>query len=122
VDAEDLLSAVESGSYSDPGNAMGALAEAVAAINREMLGEPDGKRIRRLVTRLQKGRRIGRGTVRRVRVLDLGRTPSRGERQRGVGASVASSSARARGSSQHTRPAEGVDRRSRQTPALDAKR
>jgi hypothetical protein len=54
VDAEDLLSAVESGSYSDPGKAMGALAEAVAAINREMLGEPDGKRIRRLVTRLQR--------------------------------------------------------------------
>jgi hypothetical protein len=54
VDAEDLLSAVESGSYSDPGKAMGALAEAVAAINREMLGEPDGKRIRRLVTHLQR--------------------------------------------------------------------
>jgi hypothetical protein len=31
---------------------MGALAEAVAAINREMVGEPDGIRIRRLVTRL----------------------------------------------------------------------
>jgi hypothetical protein len=54
VDAEDLLSAVEFGSYRDPGEAMGALAEAVAAINREMLGEPDGKRIRRLVTRLQR--------------------------------------------------------------------
>jgi hypothetical protein len=53
VDAEDLLSAVESGSYGDPGEAMGALAEAVAAINREMVGEFDGQRIRRLVTRLQ---------------------------------------------------------------------
>ena len=31
---------------------MGALAEAVAAINREMVGEPDGKRIGLLVTRL----------------------------------------------------------------------
>jgi hypothetical protein len=94
VDAEDLLSAVESGSYSDPGKAMGALAEAVAAINREMLGEPDGKRIRRLVTHLQRAAASVAGPVRRVRVLDLGRTPSRGERQRGVGASVASSSAR----------------------------
>ena len=54
MDAEELLSAVESGSYGDPAEAMGALAEAVAAINREMLGEPDGKRIRRLVTRLQR--------------------------------------------------------------------
>jgi hypothetical protein len=54
VDAEDLLSAVESGSYGDPGEAMGALAEAVAAINREMVGEPDGKRVRRLVTRLHR--------------------------------------------------------------------
>jgi hypothetical protein len=54
VDAEDLLSAVESGSYGDPGEAMGALAEAVAAINREMVGEPNEKRIRRLVTRLQR--------------------------------------------------------------------
>jgi len=52
VEAEALLSAVESGSHRDPGEAMGALAEAVAAINREMAGEPDGKRIRRLVTRL----------------------------------------------------------------------
>jgi hypothetical protein len=33
---------------------MGALAEAVAAINREMAGEPDEKRIRRLVIRLQR--------------------------------------------------------------------
>jgi hypothetical protein len=54
VDAEDLLSAVESGSYGDPGEAMGALAEAVAAINREVAGETDGKRIRQLVTRLQR--------------------------------------------------------------------
>ena len=54
MDAEELLSAVESGSYGDPAEAMGALAEAVAAINREMVGEPDGKRIRRLVTRLQR--------------------------------------------------------------------
>jgi hypothetical protein len=53
VEAEALLSAVESGSYGDPGEAMGALAEAVAAINREMVGEPaDGIRIRRLVARL----------------------------------------------------------------------
>ena len=54
MDAEDLLSAVESESYGDPGEAMGALAEAVAAINREMVGEADGKRIRQLVTRLQR--------------------------------------------------------------------
>jgi hypothetical protein len=54
VDAEDLLSAVESGSYGDPGEAMGALAEAVAAINREMVGETDEQRIRQLVTRLQR--------------------------------------------------------------------
>jgi hypothetical protein len=52
VEAEALLSAVESGSYGDPGEAMGALAEAVAALNREMVGEPDGIRIRRLVTHL----------------------------------------------------------------------
>jgi hypothetical protein len=51
VDAEDLLSAVESSYYGDPGEAMGALAEAVAAINREM---GDEKRIRRLVTCLQR--------------------------------------------------------------------
>ena len=52
MEAEALLSAVESGSYGDPGEAMGALAEAVAAINREMVGEHDGIRIRRLVTHL----------------------------------------------------------------------
>jgi hypothetical protein len=52
MEAEDLLSAVESGSYGDPGEAMGALAEAVAAINREMVGEADGERIGRLVTGL----------------------------------------------------------------------
>ena len=52
MDAERLLSAVESGSYSGPGEAMGALAEAVAAINREMVGDPDGKRLGRLVTHL----------------------------------------------------------------------
>jgi hypothetical protein len=52
VEAEALLSAVESGSYGDPGEAMGALAEAVAALNRGMVGEPDGIRIRRLVTHL----------------------------------------------------------------------
>ncbi len=54
MDAEDLLSTVESSSYGKPGEAMGALAEAVAAINREMVGEPDGKHIRQLVTRLQR--------------------------------------------------------------------
>ena len=54
MDAEDLLSAVESGSYGDSGEAMGALAEAVAAINREIGVEPDEKRIRGLVTRLQR--------------------------------------------------------------------
>lgn len=54
MDAEDLLSAVEAGSYGDPAEAIGALAEAVAAINREMVGEPDGKRVRRLVARLQR--------------------------------------------------------------------
>ena len=52
MDAERLLSAVESGSYGGPGEAMGALAEAVAAINREMVDDPDGKRLGRLVTRL----------------------------------------------------------------------
>ena len=31
---------------------MGALGEAVAAINREMVGEPDGIRVGRLVTHL----------------------------------------------------------------------
>ena len=54
MDAEELLSAVESGSYRDPAEAMGALAEAVAAINREMVGEPDRKRFRRLVAHLQR--------------------------------------------------------------------
>ena len=52
MEAEALLSAVESGSSGDPGEAMGALAEAVAAINREMVDDPDGKRLGRLVTRL----------------------------------------------------------------------
>ena len=54
MDAEELLSAVESGSYRDPAEAIGALAEAVAAINREMVGEPDRKRVRRLVAHLQR--------------------------------------------------------------------
>ena len=96
MDAEELLSAVESGSYRDPAEAMGALAEAVAAINREMVGEPDRETLPSARCPPAKGRRIRRGTIRRVRVLGLGRTPSWGGRQCGVGASVAPSSARSR--------------------------